>query len=166
MIEGVERSSQVIRVMMAPPRRAAENDRQPIPMSWYWRPTSTAVWCSLGNPLIMRPVNGHAPTRLRTRVTPQSRISLDTDERPARREPTGTRKFSVNSSLLPIASATNPMLNASAPRSSLPVACLTMRRAKTPNPTSTPAMAPVASRPGHVRSSRSSLRRRCGRTRY
>ena len=79
-------------------------------------------------------------------VPAQSRSTFGHSPRRAATAAMGTRKFSVNSSLLARVRAMKPMLNATAEAVSLFVSCLTSRRANTPMATSRPPTRPVASK--------------------
>jgi hypothetical protein len=67
------------------------------------------------------------PTRFAARVTSHRRTSCGHEPRPAIRAVTGTRKFSVNSSLRASSNAMNPIENAAAASSGCPVSWYTTR---------------------------------------
>ena len=153
--DSVARSIHVISVITRPPRMARANAR-PAGNRAYSVAMATAVGRSFGCPAMIRPVMTHPPTRFITAVPNHSRTSLAADARPAATAATGTRKFSVNSSLCASVRAMKPMPKASPASRTLPVSSFTSSRASTPTPTSRPPTAPVASRPGQLRVSRCS----------
>ncbi len=120
--EVVLRSIQVMSVMITPPSSAREKERTPIPYSGNTLATSMAVGRSLGSAAMTMPIMIQPPSRLVTAVPAQSRASALGGAHRGATAAMGTRKFSVNSSLLARVRAMKPMGNASADSRTLFVA--------------------------------------------